>query len=68
MATIIATLGNGSVFEFPEENLSNVRRMLGHQIVSFDYKVEPEEAEYSEVVEEKSEEKATKRGRKKVTN
>jgi hypothetical protein len=69
MATIIATLSNGTLFEFPEENMSNVRRMLGHQIVSFDYKTEPEEADYSEVVEEKSEEvKTSKRGRKKVTN
>lgn len=70
MATIIATLNNGTFFEFPEENMSNVRRMLGHQIVSFDYKAEPEDVDYSEVVEEKSEEiKTEKRGRKKkVTN
>lgn len=71
MATIIATLNNGTFFEFPEENMSNVRRMLGHQIVSFDYKSEPEDVDYSEVEqEEKSEEvKTEKRGRKKkVTN
>lgn len=70
MATIIATLNNGTFFEFPEENMSNVRRMLGHQIVSFDYKAEPEDVDYSEVIEEKSEEiKTEKRGRKKkVTN
>lgn len=72
MATIIATLNNGNFFEFPEENLQNVRRMLGHQIVSLDYKAEPEDVNYSEVepeAEQVEEVKTEKRGRKKkVTN
>lgn len=71
MATIIATLANGNLFEFPEENISNVKRMLGNQIVSFDYKQEEVEADYEEVNSEvtvEEEKKTTKRGRKKVTN
>ena len=70
MATIIATLSNGNMFEFPEENISNVKRMLGGQIVSFDYKREAEDTDFTEVNEETTAEevKTTKRGRKKVTN
>ena len=77
MATILAIKNNGDSFEFPEQNLANVRRLHSADIKEFilegtdrwnefnGIKPTKEETLTNTEVEEKE---PTKRGRKAVTN